>query len=46
MGLTWKSQHRKVYKQAKKFNCGFMTTIAQDGKRRKTLCIPLKKLNG
>jgi len=46
MGLDWKSQHRKLYKQADKFNCVDIDTVARDGKQRKTLCIPLKKLNG
>ncbi|BCS94529.1 hypothetical protein DSLASN_01610 [Desulfoluna limicola] len=35
-----------MYRQAETFNCGFMTTVAQDGKQRDALCIPLKKLNG
>ncbi|MBN6067319.1 phage antirepressor N-terminal domain-containing protein [Aggregatibacter actinomycetemcomitans] len=46
IGLDWKVQHKKLISQFEKFNCGHITTVAQDGKNRKMLCIPIKKLNG
>ena len=33
-------------KEAAKFNCGHMTTVAQDGKIREMLSLPLQFLNG
>lgn len=33
-------------KQISKFNCVHMNMVAADGKLRKLLCLPLKKLNG
>lgn len=45
MGLDWKVQHRKLVDNPK-FNCGHMTTVAQDGKIREVLCMPIRKLNG
>ena len=46
IGLDWKSQHKKLLDNSIKFNCGHITTVAQDGKNREMLCIPIKKLNG
>lgn len=46
LGLSWGSQQRKLENSKEKFNCYHMTTVAQDGKNREMLCIPIKKLNG
>ena len=46
IGLAWKPQYKKLTEQWDKFNCYHMTTVAQDGKNREMLCIPIKKLNG
>ena len=46
IGLDWKTQHKKLLDNSSKFNCGHITTVAQDGKNREMLCIPIKKLNG
>ncbi|AKD37399.1 hypothetical protein I926_00345 [Pasteurella multocida subsp. multocida OH4807] len=46
LGLSWSSQHRKLENSKGKFNCGHITTVAQDGKNREMLCMPIKKLNG
>ena len=46
IGLDWKSQYKKLLDNSTKFNCGHITTVAQDGKNREMLCIPIKKLNG
>ncbi|HDR1057122.1 TPA: phage antirepressor N-terminal domain-containing protein [Pasteurella multocida] len=46
IGLDWKVQHKKLVEQSAKFNCGHITTVAQDGKNREMLCMPIKKLNG
>lgn len=46
IGLDWKGQHKKLIEYSDKFNCGHITTVAQDGKNREMLCIPIKKLNG
>ncbi|MFC0179006.1 phage antirepressor N-terminal domain-containing protein [Thorsellia kenyensis] len=46
IGLDWASQSTKLKRAAHKFNCCDIATVAQDGKLRQMLCIPLKKLNG
>ncbi|EGZ0464749.1 phage antirepressor Ant, partial [Escherichia coli] len=40
------TQQTKLMKQISKFNCVHMNMVAADGKLRKLLCLPLKKLNG
>lgn len=45
MGLEWSGQQKKLV-STPKFNCVDIYTIAQDGKTRKVLCIPVRKLNG
>lgn len=45
MGLEWSGQQKKLI-STPKFNCVDIYTVAQDGKTRKVLCIPVKKLNG
>lgn len=44
MGLDWTTQAQKL--KSPKFNCRHMPTVAQDGKIREVLCMPIKKLNG
>lgn len=44
MGLDWARQSTKL--KNPKFNCCHMPTVAQDGKIREVLCMPIKKLNG
>lgn len=44
MGLNWGSQSAKL--KNPKFNCCDIETVAQDGKIRTMLCMPIKKLNG
>ncbi|HBA4016210.1 TPA: phage antirepressor Ant [Escherichia coli] len=46
LGMSWSTQQTKLMKQISKFNCVHMNTVAADGKLRKLLCLPLKKLNG
>lgn len=46
LGMSWSTQQTKLMKQISKFNCAHMNMVAADGKLRKLLCLPLKKLNG
>ncbi len=46
LGMSWSTQQTKLMKQIRKFNCVHMNMVAADGKLRKLLCLPLKKLNG
>ncbi|EDM3388243.1 phage antirepressor Ant [Salmonella enterica subsp. enterica serovar Newport] len=46
LGMSWSTQQTKLMKQLQKFNCVHMNMVAADGKLRKLLCLPLKKLNG
>ncbi|WEO86643.1 phage antirepressor N-terminal domain-containing protein [Pasteurella multocida] len=46
LGLSWSSQHRKLENSKGKFSCAHMSIVAEDGKLREMLCMPLKKLNG
>ncbi|ECK3297319.1 phage antirepressor N-terminal domain-containing protein [Salmonella enterica] len=46
LGMSWSTQQTKLMKQLQKFNHVHMNMVAADGKLRKLLCIPLKKLNG
>ncbi|WP_208484917.1 phage antirepressor N-terminal domain-containing protein [Escherichia coli] len=46
LGMSWSTQQTKLMKQISKFNCVHMNMVASDGKLRKLLCLPLKKLNG
>ena len=45
MGLTWKTQYRKIQLRFAS-TVVEMTTVAQDGKSRTMTCLPLKKLFG
>ncbi|EET5617552.1 phage antirepressor Ant [Escherichia coli] len=46
LGMSWSTQQTKLMKQISKFNCVHMNMVSADGKLRKLLCLPLKKLNG
>ncbi|EAA8473748.1 phage antirepressor Ant [Salmonella enterica] len=46
LGMSWGTQQQKLMKQLDKFNCIHMNMVAADGKLRKLLCLPLKKLSG
>jgi hypothetical protein len=46
MGLSWSTQAQKLERQKNKFNCVHMNTVAEDGRTREMLCLPVKKLNG
>ncbi|HBH8813477.1 TPA: phage antirepressor N-terminal domain-containing protein [Escherichia coli] len=46
LGMSWSTQQTKLMKKISKFNCVHMNMVAADGKLRKLLCLPLKKLNG
>lgn len=46
MGLAWQTQHRKLMADSARFNCNHMVTVAEDGKQREMLCLPLRRLNG
>ncbi|EDH4008397.1 antirepressor protein Ant [Salmonella enterica subsp. enterica] len=46
LGMSWSTQQTKLMKQLQKCNCVHMNMVAADGKLRKLLCLPLKKLNG
>lgn len=45
MGLDWKAQHRKV-KARFESTVTILTTVAEDGKSREMICLPLRKLFG
>ncbi|MGT3185579.1 phage antirepressor N-terminal domain-containing protein, partial [Yersinia enterocolitica] len=46
IGIDWTGQTVKLKNQKDKFNCRDISMVAADGKIRKLLCIPLRKLNG
>lgn len=43
MGLDWATQFRKMMEKFKS-TVGIMTTVAEDGKQREMICLPLRKL--
>ncbi|HII3734654.1 TPA: phage antirepressor N-terminal domain-containing protein, partial [Pasteurella multocida] len=43
LGIDWTRQSRKLSQQ-EKFNCRLMSIVAEDGRIREMLCMPLKKL--
>lgn len=43
MGLDWKSQQRKLQSRFAS-TVAIMTTVAEDGRQREMLCLPLEKL--
>ncbi|WP_082985595.1 phage antirepressor N-terminal domain-containing protein [Gallibacterium genomosp. 1] len=46
LGLSWSTQKRKLDNSMNKFKCVHMNTVAEDGKIREMLCMPIRKLNG
>lgn len=46
LGLSWPRQSQKLQGNKEKFKCCHMATVAEDGKNREILVIPLRKLNG
>ena len=46
IGLDWAGQTVKLNRSKEKFNCCDITTVAEDGKNRSMLFMPLRKLNG
>ena len=45
IGVDWKSQHAKLIKDPR-FNYGDITIVANDGKNRTMLALPVRQLNG
>jgi hypothetical protein len=45
LGLDWGGQAKKL-QQDNKFNCRLISIVAEDGRQRDMLFIPLRKLNG
>lgn len=46
MGLAWQPQHRKLADSRFESTVTELVTVAQDGKQRKVICMPLRKLPG
>lgn len=46
MGLAWQPQHRKLTETRFNATITELVTVAQDGKQRKAICLPLRKLPG
>lgn len=46
MGMDWANQFVKIKHRQERFNCCDIAMVAQDGKPRTMISIPLKKLNG
>lgn len=47
IGIDWKVQHRKLTDpQGRRWTIHHMTTVAEDGKQRKMICLPLRKVAG
>lgn len=44
LGLDWAGQTVKLSKMRDRINCCDITTVAEDGKNRSMLCIPIKKV--
>ena len=44
MGLVWAAQTVKLNAHKKRWGVSIIETVAQDGKRRETLCMPVRKL--
>ncbi|MDP2832169.1 MAG: phage antirepressor N-terminal domain-containing protein [Pseudomonadota bacterium] len=46
MGITWQAQHEKLKSEGQRWKCQAIVTVAEDGKRREMVCLPLRKLAG
>lgn len=44
LGMDWARQSTKLNANKVRWNVGMMPTVAQDGKEREMLCLPLRKL--
>lgn len=44
MGLSWQAQHAKLLSAGNRWSVTMILTVAQDGKEREQVCIPLRKL--
>lgn len=44
MGLDWNGQRAKLHSNSARWTVEEISTVAQDGKQRKTLCMPVRKL--
>lgn len=44
MGMNWGTQADKLRGEARKFNCTLMGTVAEDGRNRSMLAMPVRKL--
>lgn len=45
LGISFQKQHEKIVNNSS-FNYHLMVTVAEDGKQREMLCIPVKKVGG
>jgi hypothetical protein len=46
MGITWEPQRAKLRDDGQRWKCHDIVAVAEDGKRRKMICLPLRKLAG
>ncbi len=44
LGLAWQAQAAKLSANKDRWSVTMIVTVAQDGKKRETLCIPVRKL--
>ena len=44
LGLDWAGQYKKISNDLERLNCRHMSIVAEDGKQREMLCIPIKKV--
>jgi len=44
IGLNWKTQHRKLQNNNLRWSVVEMTTVAKDGRQRRLVCMPVRKL--
>ena len=44
MGLSWQAQHAKLLSAGNRWSVTMILTVAQDGKERNQVCVPLRKL--
>lgn len=45
MGLSWQAQHTKLLSAGNRWSVTMIMTVAQDGRERDQVCIPLRKLS-
>lgn len=46
MGMAWQPQHAKIRTNASRWSITNIVTVAEDGKSREVVCMPLRKLPG